>query len=273
MIRCSLHNHTNFCDGVNTPREMTDAAYAMGCRTFGISEHSPFPYEKKAGMLLEDLDHYEQQMQACKKAYEGRMEVLWGIEQDIFSPPLDRSYDYVIGSVHYVLHDGAYCTVDYTDKEVQRVIRDVYAGDALALAEEYFQTVSRVADVTNCDIIGHFDLVTKFNEADRLFDTGSIRYRNAAMQALEELLSKKRIFEINSGAIARGYRKKPYPQDWILKEIRAHKGQIMLSSDAHQKENILFAFDRTAALAKSCGFETVMVYENGAWREKPLEEA
>ena len=129
MIRCSLHNHTNFCDGVNTPREMTDAAYAMGCTTFGISEHSPFPFEKKAGMLLEDLDHYEQQMQACKKAYEGRMEVLWGIEQDIFSPPLDRPYDYVIGSAHYAKHHDVLCCVDLSDQDVQRVIQEQYKGE------------------------------------------------------------------------------------------------------------------------------------------------
>ena len=211
MIRCSLHNHTNFVDGADTPREMTDAAFAAGLSVFGISEHSFFPYETESGVRKEEIPRYIDEMKACREAYLGRMEVLCGLEQDFYSPAPDYAYDYVIGSVHYVDHEGVLYSVDSDDRSVQRLIRDVYHGDGLVYAEEYFATVAQVADRTDCDIIGHFDLCTKFNENNRLYDMTGNRYRQAAMQALEALLPKGIPFEINSGAIARGYRSQPYP--------------------------------------------------------------
>lgn len=35
---------------------------------------------------------------------------------------------------------------------------------------------------TGCQIVGHMDLITKFNKGDRLFDTEHPRYRNAARE-------------------------------------------------------------------------------------------
>ena len=273
MIRCSLHNHTNFADGIHTPGQMADAAWEMGLSVFGISEHAPFPQDPEAGMALQDVPCYVKEMEKCREKYRGKMEVLCGIEQDIYSPPADRAYDYVIGSAHYVIHDGIYCCVDLSDSDVQRVIREVYHGEGLALAEEYYATVARVVDEMDCDIIGHFDLVTKFNEGNRLFDMTDRRYRDAVMQALEVLIPKEMPFEINTGAIARGYRKEPYPQTWILKELAARGARILLSSDAHRKENICFGFEKAAQLAMHCGFRTVAVLEGGIWRERPIMEA
>ena len=272
MIRCSLHNHTCFADGIHTPRQMTDAAWEMGLSVFGISEHSPFPQDEEAGMKSSDVANYARAMENCREAYRGRMEVLHGIEQDIYSPPPDCTYDYIIGSVHYVIHEGRYCCVDLSDRSVQQTLREVYHGDGLAFAEEYYATVAQVVRKTGCDIIGHFDLIMKFNEGNRLFDAGSRRYREAVMQAIEALLPEGKPFEINSGAVERGYRSTLYPEAWILRELYAHGAKILFSSDAHRKENICFGFDRAEELARNCGFTTVMVLENGIWQERPLGE-
>ena len=50
--------------------------------------------------------------------------------------------------------------------------------------------------------MGHFDLLTKFNEGDRLFDAGAPRYLDAAMGALDTLLKEDVLFEINTGAMS-----------------------------------------------------------------------
>ena len=63
-----------------------------------------------------------------------------------------------------------------------------FNGDMLSLAEEYFKTVSQVVEKTNCDIIGHFDLIRKFNEGNKLFDENNPRYRKAATDAAKTLL-------------------------------------------------------------------------------------
>ena len=112
-----------------------------------------------------------------------------------------------------------------------------------ALVEDYYATVSRVVEVTKCDIIGHFDLVTKFIEQAPAFDVHHPRYIRAWQQAADILLKTGKPFEINTGAISRGYRTEPYPSREIRDYIRAHGGKMLLSSDSHRKETIAFRFE------------------------------
>ena len=101
-----------------------------------------------------------------------------------------------------------------------------------------------MARKTECDIIGHFDLVSKFNEKQGWFDEGHPRYTAAWRKAADALLRTGKPFEINTGAISRGYRTDAYPARPIREYIRQRGGRLILSSDAHRKEHIAFAFER-----------------------------
>ena len=84
-------------------------------------------------------------------------------------------------------------------------------------------------------------LPTKFDEEGAVF--AGARYESAAMRALESLCGKGLLFEINTGAISRGYRTDAYPARPIREYLRAHGARMILSSDAHRKENIAFGFE------------------------------
>ena len=99
-----------------------------------------------------------------------------------------------------------------------------------------------MVELTKCDIIGHFDLVSKFIEVDPAFDVKHPRYVKAWQQAADELLKTGKPFEMNTGAMSRGYRTEPYPAKDIRDYIRAHGGKLIMSSDAHAKENITYGF-------------------------------
>ena len=71
--------------------------------------------------------------------------------------------------------------------------------------------LEKVALEPETDIVGHFDLLTKFNERRCFFDEESPAYRRAALRAMEALVAAGKIFEVNTGAISRGYRSTPYP--------------------------------------------------------------
>ena len=114
----------------------------------------------------------------------------------------------------------------------------------MALCENYFELVSHLVDKKKIDIIGHFDLLTKFNENDRIFDTTCERYKNAWLKAVDKLVEKDVFFEINTGAISRGYRTEPYPSKEIVEYIKRKGGKFVLSSDAHHANNIAFEFDK-----------------------------
>ena len=51
-------------------------------------------------------------------------------------------------------------------------------------------------------------------------------------------------FEINTGAMSRGWRTSPYPAKPIRDYIRAHGGRLILSSDSHKADTLLYAFDQ-----------------------------
>ena len=54
-----------------------------------------------------------------------------------------------------------------------------FGGDIYTFAEEYYKRLARVVEKTNCDIIAHFDLVSKYNEVSNLFDENHPRYVKA----------------------------------------------------------------------------------------------
>ena len=121
-------------------------------------------------------------------------------------------------------------------------VEKLYGGDIYAFAEDYFRLVGDLWERTRCRIIGHFDLLTKFNEDGTLLDETHPRYLRAAGEALDRLLEAPVLFEINTGAISRGYRTEPYPAKDIRNYIRKHGGMMILSSDSHQKDTIAYRF-------------------------------
>ena len=121
--------------------------------------------------------------------------------------------------------------------------------DIYALCEAYYKTVSDVVNKTSCDIIGHFDLISEFIEREPLFDTNHPRYVAAWRRAADELLKTGVPFEINTGAISRGYRSEPYPSGAMIDYIRERGGRFVLSSDAHSAENIGFRFEEYEELS------------------------
>lgn len=70
---------------------------------------------------------------------------------------------------------------------------------------------------TKCDFIGHFDLLTKFNEGYKHFDETKDAYLEPAITAMHKLAALGIPFEINTGAMSRGYRSAPYPSGSSVK--------------------------------------------------------
>ena len=244
MITKDLHAHSTYCDGKNTPREMVEAALEKGLNTFGISGHSYTAFDTSYCMQKEDIPRYIEELHYLRAEYFDRIHVLCGVEQDYYSDYPTDDFDYVIGSVHYILADGEYIPVDETAEILKDAAEKHFSGDIYALIEEYYRTVADVVNKTSCDIIGHFDLITKFIEREPIFDTAHPRYVAAWQSAADELLKTGVPFEINMGAITRGYRTQPYPSSEIVAYIKAHGGQLVLSSDAHSRDAIAYDFDK-----------------------------
>lgn len=239
-----LHTHTTFCDGKSTPEEMVEGAIERGITTLGLLAHSYVEFDKHYAIDPTRVGEFRAEVMRLREKYKDKIEILFGIEADLYATEVYGGTDYVIGSVHYFRGEGKYYPIDAGPAMLMSAVDELFGGDVYAMAESYFEATSRVGEAVGATVVGHFDLITKFNENDVLFDTSCERYRRAWQRAVDKLLADGLCFEINTGAIARGRRTTPYPAAEIIEYIKARGGRLILSSDAHKAENLAFAFEK-----------------------------
>lgn len=267
----TLHCHTTFCDGADSPAAMAAAAFAAGCGAIGFSGHSPLPGQEAWAMDPARVADYRRAVMELKAEYAGRMEVYLGLEQDFYSPDTGPDWDYKIGSVHCLLMpDGTQLPLDESAATLASGVQRWFGGDWNALARDYYERMARVDTVTGGEIVGHFDLITKFNENMAQFDEGDPAYREAAFAALDELAGRGRIFEINTGAISREYRTAPYPAAFLLRRLAEKGGRITFSSDTHSAGTVLYGYREAVQLARDCGFSSCWYLTARGFAEGPL---
>lgn len=267
LTKSNLHTHTSFADGKHTAEEIVLSAIDAGIEVLGFSEHSFHPNSAVFGMKsLEVEEEYRKEIERLKAVYADRIKILCGIEQDSQSGVPTKIYDYVIGSVHYLCLGGELCSVDLSAQATKNAIEKHCGGDPIIYAKAYFEAVAGVEEDTQCDIVGHFDLLTKFDERAAIFDTSDPRYIKAGLEALDALLEKDIIFEVNTGAMARGYRTTPYPAPIFLHRIAEKRGNVVLSSDAHNKDHLIYGFDKALQIIKASGIGSVLTMTKDGWK-------
>ena len=202
--KMNFHTHTTFCDGKNTAEEMVIAAIEKGFTVLGFSGHSYTYFDESYCMSKENVRAYQKEIQRLKEAYADKIILYCGVEQDFYSEESVSDFAYAIGSVHYIKRDGQFLPVDEGADIMERDIRELFGGDPYAYAKVYFETVGEVLKKTGADIIGHLDLLSKFNEKQVFFNTKDKRYREYGIGAIEALIPYDKPFEINMGAIYRG---------------------------------------------------------------------
>ena len=255
----NLHTHSSYCDGWDTPERMLQIAMEKGFQSIGFSGHSYMYYAPSHSMTLAGTELYKLQINNLKKMYEGQIDVFLGLEFDAFSQIDMTGYDYMIGSVHYLQIGDKIVGFDRSAELAQGVIDRYFAGDGIAYAKAYYKTLAQLPQYGKFDIIGHFDLITKHQEKHPLFDTSCKEYRFAAIEAAEALAGKIPCFEVNTGAISRGFRTTPYPDAFLLKEMKRLGYGVVITSDCHDANFVDCHFAQSRELLRSCGFTEQMV--------------
>ncbi len=252
MIITDFHTHTCFCDGKNISEDMVKSAIDKGISALGLSVHTYTAFDPSYCVKKEDTAVFIAEVKRLKRQYADKITLFVGGEVDAFAETPSENFDYLIGSCHYVKVGERYYDVDASPEATRRAIEEGFSGDAPAYAEAYFETLSTIGR-HKPSIIGHFDLLTKFNELDPMIDTASPRYQVAWKRAADKLLLLGVPFEINTGAISRGFRREPYPAADILSYLAERGASFILSSDAHAKENLGFGFAEAKAFAEASG--------------------
>lgn len=267
----NLHIHTTYADGKDTPEEIVLRAIEKEFDSIGFSEHtymkfSDYPYQ----MTIADMGKYKTEIHSLKEIYKNHIQIFCGLEYELFSEVPVNGFDYLIGSVHYLDLDGKKIGFDRGVDEVKKIINENFGGDGLKFAEKYFATLLLLPQKQAFDILGHFDIVTKTNELRCFVDTASKEYLNYGYEAIHNLKGKIPLFEVNTGAIARGYRTTPYPQIEFLKEFKNCGFGAIITSDCHNKEFIDCHYKEAKALLEEAGFHSKWVLTANGFREVKL---
>ena len=259
-LKSSVHVHSKLCDGKNTPEEIAVTAWRTGLQTLGFSGHSHTPHDLEYCMTQSRTALYKAQVAKLKERYAGKLDILCGLEWDLYSDDYPTQYDYWIGSAHYVKgpKTGKYYEIDWREEDLRACIDDDFDGDALAVVEAYFANVAKVAE-KKPTILGHFDLIKKINGDGKFFDENDPRYTAAATSALMAAARSRCVLEVNTSAAYRGFRKDYFPSDAILKEWLVLSGNVVITADAHDTKALTYGFEEAAAHLKELGYTKVQV--------------
>ena len=247
----NFHTHTTFCDGNNTPEEVVKAAIEKGLSAIGFSGHGYTDFDLR--YCMQNTDAYIQEITHLKEKYEKDIQICVGVEEDAFHP-VDRSrFEYIIGSSHYFCVDGKYYPIDSSHECFKKCL-EAFQYDVSKMAEQYYTAFCEYINKRKPDIIGHFDLITKFDELDTSLFLQNDTYNKIAEKYVLEAAKSGCLFEVNTGAISRGYRTSPYPAANLLYALKKCDAKLILSSDSHDASTLDFGFEEAKQQLRDVGF-------------------
>lgn len=256
----NFHTHTQFCDGKSTPEEVVLSAIEKGFSALGFSGHGYTDFDLET--CINDTPAYIKEISRLKEKYKRDIEIYLGIEEDALSL-VDRSkYDYIIGSYHYLYINNQYFPIDLSHDHFKKCLA-LFDFDILRFAEAYFRPFCEYIISRKPDIIGHFDLITKYEEQGEALLLNNAEYNKIAEKYITKAAKSGCIFEVNTGAIARGLRTTPYPSTNLLYTLKKLDAPIILSSDSHHADTLDFKFDEIKRLLRDIGFTKLFTFHNG----------
>jgi len=259
------HMHTPLCGhAVGEPREYAAQAVRLGLSEIGFSEHAPMPRDDfdTWRMRAADLDDYVERVGRAQREWP-QLTIRLGLEVDYLPGCEDwirdlagrHSWDFLIGSVHYVTDDWA------VDDPARRM--DWHQRDPDEIWTAYVERLKQAAATGLFDILGHIDLPKKFGVLPR---TDIIALYDAFLQSLR---GRPIAIEVNTAGLRKDCRER-YPGRALLEQMIAYSLPTTFGSDAHAPAEVGWAFSETVALLRSLGVAQVRTFEQRQHRDVPL---
>ena len=253
-MKTNYHTHTTWCDGKDSPRKVIQSAVAKGFSEIGFSSHAMLPESDTDWVLTpEKAPRYAKEIRTLADEFKSQIKVLCGVEADYVpggANPDRQTYaaiapDFIIGSIHFVrAADGARVPVDHEPALLADGIRDHFGGSAESFIRTYFAQVREMVAKFDFDVVGHLDLVRKFNVKHPYFDETAAWYLEELEKTADAVAASGKLAEVNTGAISRGWLNDAYPSAVFRGLLRERGVKFILSADAHAADTIDCAFDR-----------------------------
>ena len=268
------HTHNKLCrHAKGKVEDYIKYAIEKGIDTIGISDHFPYefydelegiPYEEY-GMKVEEMSKYLSIIQKLKKKYEKKINVRSAFEIDYIPNQVNKlnivldkvknQLDYILGSIHILFTErGPWCFDDsrFLDEfNKYETVDDVYI--------HYYDSLIKMINTKefDFDIVSHLDLPKKFNK----FPENPDNIMDKVLEVLNSIKKRNLVIEINTSGFRKDI-KEQYPSINIIKRIYELDIPILLSSDAHNPNEVAYKFDFIIKILKKIGFTKLAHFKN-----------
>lgn len=271
MILTNYHSHSRYCDGQGEIRDYAIAAIAQGMASIGFSGHSPVPFASDWNMTKDDYPAYLKDCYDVKKEFQNQIEIYTGLETDFIEGVQGScsfpEVDYTVGSVHYFkTPDGQYWSFDYTAEDFRQGLKQYFNNDIKKLVKTYYQNLRLMVQLSPPDIIGHLDLVKKFNKGDQFFNENESWYRDEVLASLDAITQTDCIVEVNYRGVLKKLTDDFFPARWILKACYERQIPLTISADAHKANELTALHSQVARHLNAIGYDSIKVLKDSTWQ-------
>jgi histidinol-phosphatase (PHP family) len=250
------HLHTPLCrHATGEPDDYARRATEIGLEEIGFSDHSPMRRDDFDNwrMRFDQLDEYVEKVRRAQKNFP-RLTIRLALEVDFLPGHEDwirelaarHSWDYFIGSVHYVS--------DSWDIDNPAKLSEWKKRDAFEVWQIYFERLALAAESKLFEIIGHADLPKKFG----------IRPAQDCTPLYKKFLDAAKksgcAIELNTAGLRKDC-KEIYPSREFLQLAFQQGVPITFGSDAHKPEEVGMNFAEAISLARETGYAEFCQFE------------
>jgi len=245
---------------------VVSAAVEAGFSTYGLSEHAPryrheHLYPEERHLTPDDLvalfRRYVQTALELRDRHEKDLELLIGFETEAL--PVEgwadtmrqlRSsapFDYIVGSVHSIGDTWIDLNAETSERAAQA------CGGWEALRCTYFDRLAELVEALSPEIVGHVDLIRRFEPPEFRFSAGALRH---AERVLEAARAEGAALEVNAAPARRGFGP-VYPGPQVLARARQMNVPVTLGDDSHGPDGVGVGLDACLAAIAAAGYRDV----------------
>ncbi|MFO8234393.1 MAG: histidinol-phosphatase HisJ family protein [Bacteroidales bacterium] len=243
------HTHTFLSDGEGQHEDFVQKAHDIGLDEIGFSDHfSIIP--TNWGSNEDDIQYMTDKIEELKAKNELPVKIKFGVEID-YIPGKEKEIeklisalplDYVIGSIHFIESWNFDTSPDhYNDKNIE------------TLYEKYFNLLNEAVKSGMFDIVGHADVIKKFNHRPQKKPVELYE------KVIQSIAANNLTVELNTSGLNKPC-KEFYPDVTFMEMCYQYDIPVMINSDAHKPNQVGQYFSKATALLKGIGYKEISTF-------------
>lgn len=265
MMLIDYHTHHARCGHAKgSLEEYVQQGIERGIAQLGLSDHMPLihvdpaTYYPEMAMPMEELPRYVEEVLELKSKYSSQIDIRLGLEGDYIEgyeehiESIIKAYpwDYVIGSVHFL---GEWDISDF------RQVHEWNGKDVYAQYVRYYDAVSKAAKTGFYDIMGHLDVIKRFEYLPT--EEQGEDWIKLELATLQSIADSGVAIELNASGLSKPC-KEMFPSRRILEQAYNLGIPMTVGSDAHDPTHVFQNIDQALQLLSDIGVQELATFSN-----------